>query len=44
MIAGGFLAYCYAHFVPNGIWKAILATAVFHAAMNLVGWTMLVVS
>jgi hypothetical protein len=41
-ITGAFLAYCYAHFAPAGVGKAILATSMFHAAVNLVGWTMLV--
>lgn len=41
-ITGGFLAYCYAHFAPRSIWKAILATFVFHAAINMVGWSILV--
>ena len=41
-ITGAFLAYCYAHFAPSSISKAILATAGFHGAINLVGWTMLV--
>ena len=40
-ITGAFLAYCYAHFAPSGVLKAILATSIFHAAINLVGWTML---
>lgn len=44
LITGAFLAYCYAHFVPTGIWKAILATTVFHGAVNIVGWTMLVLA
>ena len=42
LVTGAFLAYCYAHFAPTGIWKAILATGVFHGAINMVGWTMLV--
>lgn len=41
-ITGAFLAYCYAHFAPSSISKAILATAGFHGAINLVGWIMLV--
>jgi len=44
LITGAFLAYCYAHFAPSGIWKAILATTVFHGAINMVGWTMLVLA
>jgi len=43
-VAGAFLAYCYAHFAPSGIWRAILTTAGFHAAINVVGWTILVIS
>lgn len=41
-VTGAFLAYCYAHFAPAGIPKAILATAAFHGGINLVGWTALV--
>ncbi len=44
LITGAFLAYCYAHFAPIGIWMAILATTVFHGAINMVGWTMLVLA
>ncbi len=44
LITGAFLAYCYAHFAPASIWRAILATTIFHGAINIVGWTMLVVS
>jgi hypothetical protein len=44
LITGVFLAYCYAHFAAKGIGKALLATAVFHAAINFVGWTILMVS
>ena len=44
LITGAFLAYCYAHFAPTGIWKAILTTTVFHGAINVVGWTMLVLA
>jgi len=42
LVTGAFLAYCYAHFAATNAWKAIFATAVFHAAINLVGWAMLV--
>jgi hypothetical protein len=44
LITGAFLAYCYAHFAPISTWRAILATAVFHAAINLVGWVMVAMS
>ncbi len=44
LITGAFLAYCYAHFAPTGIGKAILATSVLHGAINVVGWTMLVLA
>jgi len=40
-ITGAFLAYCYPHFAPSGARKVILATSIFHAAINLVGWTIL---
>ena len=40
-ITGSFLAYVYAHFAPSSHAKAFLHTAVFHAGINLVGWTML---
>jgi hypothetical protein len=43
-VTGAFLAYCYAHLALTGIGRTILATAVFHGAINIVGWTMLVVS
>jgi hypothetical protein len=42
LITGAFLAYCYSHFAPTGISKAILATTVFHGAINMVGWTIIV--
>jgi hypothetical protein len=41
-VTGAFLAYCYQHFAPVGIWRAIAGTWAFHGAINLVGWTMLV--
>jgi len=44
LITGGFLAYCYAHFAPTGTGKAILATTLFHGAINMVGWTMIVLA
>lgn len=42
-ITGAFLAYVYAHFAPTSHLKAFLHTAVFHAGINLVGWTMIFV-
>ena len=44
VVTGVFLAYCYAHFVVRGAIWAIAYTTAFHAAINIVGWTMLVVS
>lgn len=41
-VTGTFLAYCYAHFATTGVWTAFLATAGFHAAINVVGWAMFV--
>jgi hypothetical protein len=41
-ITGAFLACCYAHFAPVGVGRAILATSIFHAAINVVGWTLVV--
>jgi len=43
-ITGAFLAYCYAHFARHNAAKAILATMVFHGAINIVGWGMLMLS
>jgi len=42
LITGSFLAYTYAHFAVRNTRQAILHTTVFHAAINLVGWTMIV--
>lgn len=42
-ITGAFLAYVYAHFAPQSHFKAFLHTAVFHAGINLVGWTIILV-
>lgn len=42
LVTGVFLAYCYVRFAATSIWQAILATWAFHAAINLVGWTLLV--
>jgi len=44
LITGAFLAYCYAHFARRSAGKAILATTVFHGAINIVGWVMLMIS
>lgn len=38
-ITGVFLAYCYAHFASRGFGCALLCTAGFHGAINMVGWT-----
>jgi hypothetical protein len=38
-ITGAFLAYVYGHFAPQSQLKAFLHTALFHAAINIVGWT-----
>lgn len=39
-ITGSFLAYTFAHFAPTSRGRAFLATAVFHAAINMVGFAM----
>ncbi len=44
LVTGAFLGYCYAHFAATSAWKAILTTAVFHGAINIVGWTLIVIS
>jgi CAAX prenyl protease-like protein len=38
-ITGAFLAYAYGHFASQSQLKAFLHTAVFHAGINIVGWT-----
>jgi hypothetical protein len=43
-ITGSFLAYVYFHFAALSGFKAFLHTAVFHAGINLVGWTLLLMS
>jgi hypothetical protein len=43
-ITGVFLAYCYAHFASRGFGYALLYTTGFHGAINVVGWTMIVLS
>lgn len=42
LITGVFLAYCYAHFADRKVGQAILATTCFHGAINIVGWSMIV--
>jgi len=41
-ITGFCLAYCYAHFAFRGFGYAIMYTAGFHAAINIIGWTLIV--
>jgi len=41
LITGAFLAYCYAHFARRNAWQAVLATTIFHGAINIVGWIMI---
>jgi len=41
-ITGLFLAYCYAHFAARNFGSALLYTTAFHAAINIVGWSMIV--
>jgi FtsH-binding integral membrane protein len=43
LVTGAFLGYCYAHFAAKSTSAAVFATAAFHGAINLVGWTMLMV-
>lgn len=42
LITGLFLAYCYAHFANRNFGSALLHTTAFHAAINIVGWSMIV--
>lgn len=42
LITGTFLAYVYGHFAPRGFGQALLHTAVYHAAINIIGWFMIV--
>ena len=42
LITGFFLAYCYAHFANRNFGSALLYTSAFHAAINIVGWSMIV--
>ena len=43
LVTGSLLAYTYGHFVPRGTGPALLHTCVFHAAINLGGWFLVVV-
>ena len=38
-ITGSFLAFVYQHFAPSSQLKAFAHTALFHAGINIVGWT-----
>jgi hypothetical protein len=40
-VTGVFLAYCYAHFAARSQWRAFAATALYHAAINAVGFVLL---
>lgn len=40
-VTGVFLAYCYAHFSARSQWLAFGATALYHAAINVVGFVLL---
>jgi hypothetical protein len=42
LITGLFLAYCYAHFANRNFGSALLYTTAFHAAINVIGWSMIV--
>jgi hypothetical protein len=42
-ITGAFLAYVYYHFAGRSQVVAFLHTAIFHSAINLVGWTALLI-
>ena len=44
LVTGTFLGYCYAHFAARNAGQAILATSVFHGAINMVGWIMILTS
>jgi hypothetical protein len=43
LVTGGFLAYVYAHFAVSRVGMAMLHTWAFHAAINIVGWSLLFV-
>lgn len=42
LVTGGFLAYTYGHFAVCGPGPAVLHTSLFHAAINIVGWVLVV--
>jgi hypothetical protein len=42
LATGAFLAYIYGHFAPHSFGYALLHTSVFHAAINIIGWLMIV--
>ena len=42
LMTGAFLAYTYAHFAPRGFGRALLHTSLFHAAINIIGWFLIV--
>jgi hypothetical protein len=44
LVTGGFLAYTYGHFAPQGGGTALGHTAVFHAGINIIGWLLIVFS
>lgn len=41
-VTGLFLAYCYGHFAVRNFGSALMYTTAFHAAINIVGWSMIV--
>jgi hypothetical protein len=43
LVTGVFLAYTYGRFAVRGPRSAVLHTCLFHAAINIVGWLMVVV-
>jgi hypothetical protein len=42
LATGGFLAYTYGHFAVHGLGSAVLHTSLFHAAINIVGWVLVI--
>jgi hypothetical protein len=42
LITGVFLAYVYGHFAPRGFGYSLLYTSAFHAAINIIGWLMII--
>jgi hypothetical protein len=43
-VTGAFIAYCYGHFAPQGQPKAFFVAAAYHAAINITGFAMLLLS